>query len=101
MNAWTFQERKQLAKLGDACPWSVGWYDPDGKRKSKSIGSKSLAEKHARKIEGQLAAGLYRNDARRTWSDFNDEFEARIASTMEPVTRVCTMRALQIFQDTV
>ena len=53
MKAWAFQDRKQLAKLGAAkCPWSVGWYDPDSKRKSKRIGSKSAAEKHQRKVEG-------------------------------------------------
>jgi hypothetical protein len=43
MNAWLFQDHRQKQKLGDKCPWSVGWVDPDGKRKSKKIGSKSMA----------------------------------------------------------
>lgn len=101
MNAWTFQDKKQLAKLGDKCPWSVGWYDPDGKRKQKTIGSKSLAEKHARKVEGQLAAGVYQNDARKSWADFKQEFEARICSTMEPATKAATLLALKYFADAV
>ncbi len=101
MNAWTFQDRKQLAKLGDECPWSVGWYDPDGKRKSKTIGSKSLAEKFARKVEGQLAAGVYRNDARKTWAEFQQEFEDRICGTMEPGTKAATLLALKTFQEKV
>jgi integrase len=99
MNAWTFQDRKQLAKLGDDCPWSVGSYDPDGKRKSKTIGSKSLAEKFARKVEGQLAAGLYRNDARKTWADFKAEYQTRIVDAMPPNSRLEVERALEHFGD--
>src|SRR5262245_35532437 len=77
MKAWLFQDPRQKAKLGDNAPWSVGWLDPDGKRKSKSIGAKSRAEKLARKIEGQLAAGVYENTSRKSWADFRAEFEAR------------------------
>jgi hypothetical protein len=62
MKAWIFQDPKQLAKRGtDDCPWSVGWYDPEGKRREKQVGSKSAATKHQRKVEGQLAAGVYRS----------------------------------------
>lgn len=53
--AWVFQDYTQKKRLGEAkCPWSVGWIDPDGKRRSKRIGCRSLAEKFARKIETQL-----------------------------------------------
>jgi integrase len=99
MHAWTFQDTKQLAKLGDACPWSVGWYDPDGKRKSKRIGSKSMAEKHARKVEGELAAGVYRNDSRKTWAEFVKDYETRIVSTMPLTSRLSVMGALQQFTE--
>jgi integrase len=100
MQAWTFQDRKQLAKLGDACPWSVGWYF-DGKRKSKRIGSKSMAEKYARKVEGQLAAGIYRNDARKSWAEFVKEYEARIVEPMPVLSRKCVKLSLRIFEATV
>src|SRR4051812_23470114 len=77
MNAWLFQDRKQKAKLGDKCPWSVGWYDPEGRRRSKTIGAKSRAETFRRKTEGQLAAGTYESDSRASWADFRKEFEQR------------------------
>ncbi len=70
MNAWLFQDRKHKAKLGDNCPWSVGWYDPEGKRREKSIGSHSMAEKHARRVEGQLAAGTYQDTRNKRWDEF-------------------------------
>ncbi|HTM55353.1 MAG TPA: tyrosine-type recombinase/integrase [Pirellulales bacterium] len=77
MNAWIFQDHRQKQKLGDKCPWSVGWIDPEGKRKSKKVGAKSWAEKFARKIEGQLAAGTYETARKKSWSDFRKEFEER------------------------
>jgi hypothetical protein len=41
MKAWLFQDTRQKQKLGAKCPWSVGWFDAEGKKKSKRIGSKS------------------------------------------------------------
>ena len=33
MSAWTFQDPKQLKKVGEElASWCVGWYDPDGNR---------------------------------------------------------------------
>ena len=55
MKAWTFQDYTQKKKLGDKCPWSVGWIDPQGRKRSKNIGSKSMADKFRRKKEGELA----------------------------------------------
>lgn len=54
VGAWLFQDRKQLAKLGDDAPWCVGWYDPDGKRKGKTIGTRDAAEQHALELSKQL-----------------------------------------------
>lgn len=99
MKAWIFQERKQLAKLGaDDCPWSVGWYDPDGKRKSKSIGSKSAAEKYQRKTEGQLAAGTYETASKASWEDFCVVLESRVLAGMKPSTREAAQYALNHFE---
>jgi integrase len=75
--AWLFRDHRESRKLGDKCPWSVGWIDPEGKKKSKKLGSKSMAEKYARKVEGQLAAGTYQNTSRKAWADFRKEFEDR------------------------
>jgi len=99
MKAWLFQDHRQKQKLGeDKCPWSVGWIDPDGNRKSKRIGSKSMAEKRARKLEGQLEAGVYQGDSRKRWADFRAEYEAKIAWSMEPGSRAEMLRSLDHFE---
>src|ERR1041385_2421502 len=77
MNAWLFQDPKQKEKQGEKCPWSVGWYDPEGKRKQKTVGAKSRAEKYARKVEGQLAAGTDENRTRKPWDVFKAEYLER------------------------
>ena len=98
MNAWLFQDHRQKQKLGDKTPWSVGWIDPDGKRRSKRIGSHSAAEKYQRKIEGQLAAGTYQPAARKQWSQFFKEYEEKIFAGMKPTTRECVIDAINHFQ---
>ncbi|QDU57386.1 tyrosine-type recombinase/integrase [Aeoliella mucimassa] len=58
MRAWLFQDSRQKRKLGeDDCPWSVGWMEK-GRRRSKKVGSRSMAEKYRRKKEGELANNL-------------------------------------------
>lgn len=74
--AWVFQNTKQKAKLGDKCPWSVGWYDPAGRRKEKVIGAKTNAERHCRRIEGEMAAGVYGDKKRVKWEEFREKFKA-------------------------
>ncbi len=98
MKAWIFQDSRQKAKLGDDCPWSVGYYGPDGKKKGKRIGSKSAAEKYQRKIEGQLAAGVYENISRKGWAEFEAEYESKVMASMEPRTRESAQSALNHFK---
>ena len=97
MNAWLFQDHHQKQKLGDKCPWSVGWLDPDGTRRSKRLGSRSMAEKHARKIEGQLAAGTYEAVSSTSWDQFTNELEANSLASMNPGTREIMQCALNHF----
>ncbi len=98
MNAWLFQDTRQKKKHGDKTPWSVGWYDPDGNKKSKRIGSKSMAEKFRKKTEGQLAAGTYEGNARKSWAGFRAEYETKIAAAMNVGTRRETLRGLNHFE---
>lgn len=98
MKAWLFQDPRQKQKLGERCPWSVGWLDPSGKRKSKSIGVKSSAEKFARKIEGQLAAGVYETASGVSWETFRLEYEAKVLAGMKPTSRTGVRIALDQFQ---
>lgn len=97
--AHVFQDSRQKAKLGEKkCPWSVEWFDPNGKRKSKKIGSKSAAEKYARKVEGQLAAGTYQATERKTWKDFVEEYKTRYLCNLKPRAREEAERALGTFE---
>jgi integrase len=98
MKAWTFQDHRQKEKLGDDCPWSVGFLDPDGKRKSKRIGSKSAATKYQRKIEGQLAAGVYETVSRKGWDDFEAEYESKVMASMGAGTRESAEYAIKHFK---
>jgi integrase len=98
MNAWLFQDHRQKQKHGDKAPWSVGWVAPNGKRKSKRIGSKSMAEKFRKKIEGELAAGIYKSTINKNWEEFFEEFKSRILSARKPRGRVETTHALENFQ---
>ena len=98
MKAWLFQDHKQKQKLGDKCPWSVGWIDPDGKRRSKRVGSKSRAEKCCRRIEGQLAAGTYQSHSRKPWSAFRQEYETRIVAGLAFKTRLAIFATLNHFE---
>jgi integrase len=97
MKAWLFQDNRQKQKLGDKCPWSVGWFDPDGKKKSKSIGCQSLAAKFARKIEGQLASGTYQGESRKQWKQFQDEYDGDLAARVDPETRRVAVDSLKRF----
>jgi integrase len=74
MKAWTFQLAEQKRTLDDKAPWYVGYYDPEGKRRKRRIGCKSRAEKYARRIEGELAAGTYQTNSRKVWADFRAEY---------------------------
>lgn len=99
MKAWLFQDHRQKEKLCDKCPWSVGWIDPDGRRKSKRLGSKSTAEKFARRIEGELAAGTYESCRRKSWSEFRTEFEeSRFFLKLKPASRIEVQTALDHFE---
>lgn len=97
MKAWAFQDSRQKAKHGDKCPWSVGWLDPEGRRRSKKIGSKSLAEKYRRKKEGELAAGLVTPDAS-TWGDFRRKYNETVLPPMGAKNRKSTEAALKHFE---
>jgi integrase len=98
MKAWIFQAHTDKVKFGDAAPWSAGWYDPDGKKRSKKFSCRSLAERHARKMEGQLEAGTYQGDGRKKWADFRAEYEAKILPRQAPETQRVTRGAIDHFE---
>lgn len=97
MKTWLFQEHRQRQRLGDDAPWSVGWYDPEGKRRSKRIGAKSRAEKYARKVQAQLIEGTYQTGNGKGWDAFESDYEGKILAGMAPDTRETTLVALNHF----
>ncbi|MGA2035799.1 MAG: site-specific integrase [Thermoguttaceae bacterium] len=97
MKAWLFQDVRQKQKLGDKCPWSVGWFE-DGRKRSKKVGCQSLAEKFAEKLQNQVEAGTYKSDSRKRWAKFREEWEAKIGDGMEPQSKRCTLDALKHFE---
>jgi integrase len=99
MRAWTFQDTRQKQKLGDSCPWSVGWFDAAGRKKSKKVGAKSMAEKFRKKVEAELALGICTVGQKRiTWAEFRKEFEATIKATRAGGTLKEYRRSLEAFQ---
>lgn len=98
MRAWLFQDYRQKKKLGEKAPWSVGWIDPKGKRRSKRIGAKSRAEKFARKLEGELAAGTYQSYAQKPWSEFRKEYETKILLRLRTKTQEAVKTTLGHFE---
>ena len=79
-------------------PWSVGWLDPDNRRRSKRIGSRSLAEKFRRKTEGELASGTYASATRMAWADFRAELDAKVLCQLKPRSRFESRNALNHFE---
>jgi integrase len=102
--AWVYQatahKLKAKEQYGDEskAPWSTGWLDPNGRRRSKLLGSKSKAQKHARKVEGQLAAGVYQAPQRATYADFRKEYREKIVDGMDASTAQVTMYALANYE---
>ena len=98
MKAWLFQDTRQKQKLRDKAPWSVGWFDPDGKKRSKRIGLKYAAEKYRRRIEGELAAGTYNSHHRKTWEQFWTEYQEKVLDAADWGHRKETKLAVKAFE---
>ena len=98
MKAWLFQDNRQKAKLGDKCPWSVGWFE-DGRKRSKTIGCQSMAEKFAQKIENQAEAGVLQTDSRKRWATVPARSgKRRSAPAWSRRASDCTLDAIEHFE---
>ena len=104
MRAWTYQDPHQLKRIGpeNAC-YYVGWIDPAGKRRCKSCGpgsrGKKAAERLARKIEGELLAGTYRQvEDKMSWKRFREEYEKKILCGLSSRSQAKVKYALAHFK---
>jgi len=78
MKPWIFQDHRAKEKHGEKkAPWSVGWVDAKGRRRSKKIGMKSYAQKYRDKLARELLDNLVGDD-KTTWSDFIGQYEEAV-----------------------
>lgn len=64
---WTYQRKNRPG-------WYVGWYDNTGKRRSKNLPNKSLADRHARRIEHRINEEIFVNPIAVPWDDMVTEY---------------------------
>lgn len=100
---WVFQDPKQIAKHGEAnASWCVGWYDTNGRRKSKSYGpgtaGKRTADREAEKIKARLLTGTYEDKSKTTWADFRKEYTGLVLDGMNEGNRRETDLALDHYE---
>ena len=76
MRAWLFQDHRQKKKLGTRkCPWSVGWIDLNGKRRSRSVSvSKAEADKEKDFILTELRSKRRGEVVTTKWDEFVREY---------------------------
>jgi integrase len=102
-SAWINQDPRQVQKHGtEGASWVVNWYDPEGRKQSKSCGAgpagKRTAERLRRKIEAELMTGTYRKQIKTTWATFRQEYEERVLAGLAPRTRGSAKSSLDAFE---
>lgn len=103
-SVWIFQDARMLKEHGpEKASWYVGWIDPDGKQRCKSVRKsgergRKAAEKLQTIRERELETGTYQRDARKKWDDFRGEHDKRILAGMEAPSRRVVTDALEHFQ---
>lgn len=100
---WIFLDSKQVKQVGeDQASWCVGWYDPEGKRCSKSCGAGSAGKKAAKKLQekrqAELLTGTYQAENKKTWAEFRARYDAKIVTNMKPRTRRLVHESLGQFE---
>jgi integrase len=74
MRVRVFQAAHELARLGGkACPWSVQWRE-NGRRRTKTIGSKADADDFAILKEAEILDRVKGINTRKRWQDFEEEY---------------------------
>lgn len=101
MGAWIFQDPKQVKKHGEArASYYVGWFDPDGKKCSKSCGAgsggKRKAEMLQKQLDAELLTGTYsrKREKPKTWAEFRAEYDEKIVAKKAARSRVEMRTAL-------
>ena len=80
------------------------WVDPvTGRKKTRSTGTaiKRDAERFAARLEAEIRAGTFADDARMTWDTFRDRFDDEYLSGLAKSTRERYSSALNSLQKTI
>ncbi len=98
-SAWLFQDHQQKEKHGSQAKWYVAWIDNDGKKRTKSIGSKTKATEYKKSIEGKLVDQTFKAVEDIDWSEFRAKFDEKILPTIKkPRSRADLRQALATFE---
>jgi len=66
----------------------VGWIDPEGRKRCQSCGpgaaGRNAAYKLREKRQAELLSGTYQSNSKKTWEEFRQEYESKIAEGMLP-----------------
>ena len=101
--AWVYQGVHQVEKVGKAkASYYVGWFDPEGRKRCQSCGpgaaGRNAAYKLREKRQAELLSGTYQSNSKKTWEEFRQEYEAKIAEGMLASTRRLVLEALEQFE---
>lgn len=89
-SAWVFQR---------GSTWNVGWYEPDGTRRSKSFGSsKTKANQYCTKKSAELLDGVSDGFAPKTWEAFLEAYRSRKLCLVRPGSQVVYSNAIAHFE---
>ena len=85
---WATSEGHCPEWRGRKSPWLVFWNEPDGTRREKSCGPGKegwqLAQKEKVRIHNELVSGTYRSRRSRSWTEFRENFEAKVVVKKSP-----------------
>jgi integrase len=101
--AWVYQDAHQVEKVGAAkASYYVGWFDPEGRKRCQSCGSgaagRNAAYKLREKRQAELISGTYQSNAKKTWEQFREEYEAKILPGLAVRSRVEVKTAFDHFE---
>lgn len=100
--AWVHQLKKQIDKFGEKdAPWYVSWYDPEGKRRTKSCGTGKIgftaATKLADTTHSQLVTGTYETCRKKTWDQFFARYKDHVENRYDERSRKAALLSIKTF----
>ncbi len=101
--AWVSQDAKQLKRVGKRkASWYANWYEPGGRRRSKSFGSGSKAKQDAfrfcKNVERDIVTGDYGNNKSMKWADFVEKYKSVILTSKSASNRRLLLECIKKYE---